>query len=279
MGIGHAVVPAAEQAVAEDAAGADGDLAALLLVDDVLPYRLAGGPTGGVFRVQHRQNAVPLVALADLIAEKGKGHRHGSARRRKGCKDILPAQPRRKHHAAADDAVDDGRTVIALHMDDGNGHQQMQQQLCQLFWLVDAAAHVVQVHGKGQDKADLCQLCGLKGKAAQFIPGVVVGITGVVADGQRADGHVADDQRGQHQTPRQHNVHRPHLYKAAVVHAGEQQRNHDANGGSARLHQCAAVVANADDGAGHLVGGKAVALLGCPGGQRQHRHHAAENAQ
>ena len=164
-------------------------------------------------------------------------------------------------------------------MDDGNGHQQVQQQLCQLFWLVDAAAHVVQVHGKGQDKADLCQLCGLKGKAAQFIPGVVVGITGVVADGQRADGHVADDQRGQHQTPRQHNVHRPHLYKAAVVHAGEQQRNHDANGGSARLHQCAAVVANADDGTGHLVGGKAVALLSCPRGQCQHRHHAAENAQ
>ena len=164
-------------------------------------------------------------------------------------------------------------------MDDSNGHQQVQQQLCQLFWLIDAAAHVVQVHGKGQDKADLCQLCGLKGKAAQFIPGVVVGITGVVADGQRADGHVADDQRGQHKTPRQHNVHRPHLYKAAVVHAGEQQRNHDANGGSARLHQCAAVVANADDGTGHLIGGKAVALLGCPGGQCQHRHHAAENAQ
>ena len=70
-------------------------------------------------------------------------------------------------------------------MDDSNGHQQVQQQLCQLFWLIDAAAHVVQVHGKGQDKADLCQLCGLKGKAAQFIPGVVVGITGVVADGQR----------------------------------------------------------------------------------------------
>lgn len=58
----------------------------------------------------------------------------------------------------------------------------------------------------------------------------------------------------------QHNVHRPHLYKAAVVHAGEQQRDHDANGGSARLHHCAAVVANADDSSGHLIGGKAVFL-------------------
>ena len=44
VGIGHAVVPAAEQAVAEDAAGAQRDLAALLLVDDVLPHGLAGGP-------------------------------------------------------------------------------------------------------------------------------------------------------------------------------------------------------------------------------------------
>ena len=42
MGIGHAVVPAAEQAVAEDAAGADGDLAALLLVDDVFPSGFVG---------------------------------------------------------------------------------------------------------------------------------------------------------------------------------------------------------------------------------------------
>ena len=42
MGIGHAVVPPAEQAVAEDAAGADGDLAALLLVDDVFPSGFVG---------------------------------------------------------------------------------------------------------------------------------------------------------------------------------------------------------------------------------------------
>ena len=39
------------------------------------------------------------------------------------------------------------------------------------------------------------------------------------------------------------------------------------------------VVANADDSSGHLVSSKAAALLGCPRGQRQHRHHAAENAQ
>lgn len=67
----------------------------------------------------------------------------------------------------------------------------MQQKLYQLLWLVDAAAHIVQVHGKGKDKADLCQLRGLEGKAAQLVPGVVVGVTGVEADGQRADGHIA----------------------------------------------------------------------------------------
>ena len=72
MGIGHAVIPPAEQAVAEDAAGADGDLAALLLVDDVLPGGFVGCPAGGILRVDNGQNAVPLVALADLIAEKGK---------------------------------------------------------------------------------------------------------------------------------------------------------------------------------------------------------------
>ena len=86
-------------------------------------------------------------------------------------------------------------------MDDGDGHQQVQQQLCQLLWLIDAAAHIVQVHGKGEDEADLCQLSGLEGKAAQLVPGVVIGITGVEADGQRADGHVADEQGGQHKAP------------------------------------------------------------------------------
>ena len=41
-GVGDAVVAAAEEAIAEDAARADGDLAPLLLVDNVLPDRLAG---------------------------------------------------------------------------------------------------------------------------------------------------------------------------------------------------------------------------------------------
>ena len=70
-------------------------------------------------------------------------------------------------------------------MDDEDGHCQMQQQLAQLLWLVEPGAHIVQVHGKGQDKADLGQLRGLQGKAPQLVPGIVVGITRVVADGQR----------------------------------------------------------------------------------------------
>ena len=81
VGIWYTVVPAAEQPVAEDAAGADGDLAALLLVDDVLPDRLAGRPARLVVGVDDRKDAVPLVALADLVAEKGEGRRCRGYRR------------------------------------------------------------------------------------------------------------------------------------------------------------------------------------------------------
>ena len=70
MGVGDAVIAAAENTVAEDAAGTQRDLPPLLLVDDVLPDSLAGGPARFVFRVDDGEDAVPLVALADLIAEK-----------------------------------------------------------------------------------------------------------------------------------------------------------------------------------------------------------------
>ena len=161
VGVGHAVVAAAEHPVAKDAAAAQRDLAALLLVDDVLPDGLAGSPAGLVFGVHHGEDAVPLVALADLIAEKGEGRSHSRPCRRQRPDDIPPAQPRRKHHAAADDGVDDGRAVITLHMDDEDGGRQMEQQLAQLLRLVDAAPHIVQVHREGQDEADLGQLRGL----------------------------------------------------------------------------------------------------------------------
>ena len=279
VGIWYTVVPVAEQPVAEDAAGADGDLSALLLIDDVLPHRFAGGPAGGVLRVNNGQDAVPLVALADLVAEKGEGRRYRCTGCCGGTQDILPAQACGKHHAAADDAVDDGCAVVALHMDDGNGHQQVQQQLGQFLWLIDVAAHIVQMHGKGEDEADLGQLCGLEGKAAQLVPGVVVGITGVVADGERADRNVSDEQGGQNQAPGQHHMHRPHLDKAAVVDAGQQQSNDQTDAGRTGLHQRTAVVADAGDLAGDRVGGKPVALFGGPGRQCQHRHGAAEDAQ
>ena len=164
-------------------------------------------------------------------------------------------------------------------MDDGDGHQQVQQQLGQLLWLIDAAAHIVQVHGKGEDEADLCQLSGLEGKAAQLVPGVVIGITGVEADGQRADGHVADEQGGQHKAPCQGHMHRPHLDEAAVIDAGEQQRKDDAQHRRTGLHQRTAVIADADNSTGELIGGKAAALLCGPGGQCYHSHGAAEDAQ
>lgn len=82
-------------------------------------------------------------------------------------------------------------------MDDADRHEEMEQQLAQLFRLVEAAADIVQMHGEGKDEAYLCQLGRLEGEAAQFVPGIVVGVARVVADGQRADGHIADDQRGQ----------------------------------------------------------------------------------
>ena len=164
-------------------------------------------------------------------------------------------------------------------MDDGDGGQQVQQQLCQLLGLVDAAAHVVQVHGKGEDEADLRQLGGLEGEACQLVPGVVVGVARVVADGQRADAHVADEQGGQHQSPGDSHMHRPYLHEAAVVDAGEQQRHAQAQHGCTALHHGAAVVADAGDGTGEFVHGKAIALLRGPGRQRHHGHGAAEDAQ
>ena len=45
---------------------------------------------------------------------------------------------------------------------------------------------VIEMHGKGQDKADLGKLGGLQGKAAQLVPAVVVGAARIVADGKRA---------------------------------------------------------------------------------------------
>ena len=80
VGVGDAVVAAAEEAVAEDAARADGDLTPLLLVDNVLPDRLAGRPARLVVGVDDRKDAVPLVALADLVAEEGEGPAAAAAR-------------------------------------------------------------------------------------------------------------------------------------------------------------------------------------------------------
>ena len=164
-------------------------------------------------------------------------------------------------------------------MDDEDGDGQMQQQLAQLLRLVDAPPHIVQVHRKGQDEADLGQLRGLQGEAAQLVPGVVVGVARIVANGQRADGHVPDEQRRQHQTPGQGHMHRPHFDEAAVVDVGQQQRHHDADEGRNALHQRAAVVADAGDLARDLIHGKSIALLRRPGRQRHTGHYAAENAQ
>ena len=155
----------------------------------------------------------------------------------------------------------------------------MQQQLAQLLWLVEPGAHIVQVHGKSQDKADLGQLCGLQGKTSQLVPGIVVGITRVVADGQRADAHIAQHQRGQHHAPGQGHVHRPHLHQAAVIDIGQQHRNDQPDEGCTRLHRRPAVIAQTGDLAGDLIHGKAITLLGCPARKRCHSHHAAEDAQ
>ena len=155
----------------------------------------------------------------------------------------------------------------------------MQQQLAQLLRLVEPGPHIVQVHGKGQDKADLGQLCGLQGKAPQLVPGIVVGITRVIADGQRADAHIAQHQRGQHHAPGQGHVHRPHLHQAAVIDIGQQHRNDQPDEGCTRLHRRPAVIAQPGDLACDLIHGKAIALLGCPARKRCHCHHAAEDAQ
>ena len=135
------------------------------------------------------------------------------------------------------------------------------------------------MHGKGEDETDLCQLRGLEGEAAQLVPGVVIGITGVEADGQRANGHVADEQGGQHKAPCQGHVHRPHLHQAAVIDIGQQHRNDQPDEGCTCLHRRPAVIAQTGDLACDLIHGKAIALLGCPARKRCHSHHAAEDAQ
>ena len=155
----------------------------------------------------------------------------------------------------------------------------MEQQLAQLFRLVEAAADIVQMHGEGEDEAYLCQLGRLEGEAAQLVPGIVVGVARVVADGQRADGHIADDQRGQHEAPCEHHMDGPDIDQAAVVDVGQKDGHQDADGRCARLHHGPAVVADAGDLAGELIHGKAAALLRRPRRQRQHRHRAAEQAE
>ena len=155
----------------------------------------------------------------------------------------------------------------------------MEQQLAQLFRLVEAAADIVQMHGEGKDEAYLCQLGRLEGEAAQLVPGIVVGVARVVADGQRAEGHVADDQRGQHEAPCEHHMDGPDVDEAAVVDVGQKDGHQDADGRCARLHHGPAVVADAGDLAGELIHGKAAALLRRPRRQRQHRHRAAEQAE
>ena len=207
------------------------------------------------------------------------GHGHGHGRRRDGPDDIFPAQASGEHHAAGDDAVDDGRAVVTLDVDDEDGDKHVQQQLAQLLGLVDLTTDIVQVHGKGQDKADLCQLRGLQGKAPQLVPGIVVGITRVIADGQRADAHIAQHQRGQHHAPGQGHVHRPHLHQAAVIDVGQQHRNDQPNESRACLHRRPAVIAQTGDLACDLIHGKAIALLGCPARKCCHSHYAAEDTQ
>ena len=135
------------------------------------------------------------------------------------------------------------------------------------------------MHGEGKDEAYLCQLGRLEGEAAQLVPGIVVGVARVVADGQRADGHIADDQRGQHEAPCEHHMDRPDIDEAAVVDVGQKDGHQDADGRCTRLHHGPAVVADAGDLAGELIHGKAAALLRRPRRQRQYRHRAAEQAE
>ena len=61
MGVGDAVIAAAENTVAEDAAGAQRNFAPLLLVDDVLPDSFAGGPARFVFRATAAAEMAPMI--------------------------------------------------------------------------------------------------------------------------------------------------------------------------------------------------------------------------
>ena len=217
VGVRHAVIAAIEQAVAKYPTRAQRNFAALLLVDDIFPNGLTGSPAGFVLRVDDRKDTVPLIALADGVAEEGKGHCDCCTGGGDCAEDVLPADASRKHHTAADDAINNCRAIVALHMNDSNRCQQVQQKLAQFLRLVYLAPDVVQVHREGQNKAYLRKFGRLKREAAQFVPRVVIGIACVVADGDGADGDVPDEQSRQDQTPRHRHMHRPDLDEAAIV--------------------------------------------------------------
>ena len=91
-------------------------------------------------------------------------------------------------------------------MDDGRRDQHVQKQPEQGQRLVDPAAHLLQVPGEGEHKADFGQLRGLEGHAADTVPAVVGGAAGVVADGDEPEVQIVQKQRGRDQAPGQHGV-------------------------------------------------------------------------
>jgi hypothetical protein len=165
-------------------------------------------------------------------------------------------------------------------MDQQRRRQQMREQLQQLARLVHAAAHLVEVHGEGHDKADLRELGGLKGDRPDLVPGIVVAAGGRIADDEfvAEQAEIPQHQRGQHQPPRDGYMKRPHVHQVVVVDAREQHGRRQPHQGGRRLHQRAAVAAEAADLPGDGIIGEAAELLHADGHQHDAGEHAAPEA-
>ena len=244
LGVDDRIVVVGEKAPPEDLPRADGRHAAQLLAGDV---RVLVG-------IEQGHDAVYLIAL-ERVGEKADDEGKPRDPQGDGREDVFPGEPRREEHHAADGAEDDGGAVVALDVHHRHGGQDVGQQLCQRFWLVDVLAHIVQMHGEGEDEADLCKLGGLQAQGAKADPAVVVGAFGVPAEGQRADAQMGEGE--QHQRPGAHHVHRPDAGQTAVVDAGEHDGAHKAQQAGHPLHKGVAVAAQAGDGAVEGVPGEA----------------------
>ena len=137
-------------------------------------------------------------------------------------------------------------------------------------------AHIVQVHGEGEDKADFGQLGGLKAQRAEQNPAVVIGVSGRISQFDGPDGE--SGQGEQHKPPCDGHMHRPDLSQAPVVDTGEHHRTEQSQQAGCRLHHRIPVIAQAGNLAGERIHSKA-AVVHADADEGDHTEGGAAHAQ